>query len=428
MASEPDQYSAAKVLPLFRTRADLHRWGAANAFGRQASGGLQLLQEAAELGDPAAVLAPAQKAIASLCRILLRADDSSGIIGDVVRGLLKLHARSCAQAPPTPAKLVQWMIRFQFLDDQDFFELDPFDYADALGERGLVKYRAELAKIASTIPQEPSQAQRKAAVETRLTDPGAWDSLYEQRRARFLLDHNAKRLAVVDRDENRIIELYAGDRTRSYRLHEAAAALAEIGFVDRAIEWAGQAAFLESGHQAEVAGHYWCSLLAGNRPGEELAARRTVFERWPTSGNATAVYRAAGDLWGVIEAAVVERLEQRPYDYIVFLLLSIEDVPRAWAEAHRIGLVDDGLWTQLVGAYQQLDPAAVIPVLQRLVDSDLQVADIRNYKSAARRVAQLRGLAAKTGQIDHVDAVIADIRYRHRNRPRLLRELDRAEC
>ncbi|WP_434616049.1 hypothetical protein [Arthrobacter sp. A5] len=129
MAFEPDQYSAAEVLPLFRTRADLHRWSAAHAFGRQASEGLQLLQGAAELGDPAAVIAPAQTAIASLCRILLRADDSSGIIGDVVRGLLKLHARSCTQAPPTPAKLVQWMIRFQFLDDQEFFEIDPVDYA-----------------------------------------------------------------------------------------------------------------------------------------------------------------------------------------------------------------------------------------------------------------------------------------------------------
>ncbi len=428
MASELDQYLAAEALPLFRTRADLHRWSAANAFGRQASEGLQLLQEAAELGDPAAVISPAQKAIASLCRILLRADDSSGVIGDVVRGLLKLHARSCTQAPPTPAKLVQWMIRFQFLDDQDFFELDPVDYADALGQRGLTKYRAELDKIAATVPPEPSEAQRKAAVETRLTDPGAWDSQYEHRRERFLLAHNAKRLAVVDRDENRIIELYARDRTRSYRLHEAAAALAEIGHIEQAIEWARRAAFLESGHQAEMAGHYWCSLLAEHGPAEELAARRMVFERWPTSSNATAVYRAAGDRWGVMEAAVVERLEQRPYDFIVFLLRTIKDVPRAWAEAHRTGLADDALWTQLVDAYQQLDPAAVIHVLQRLAESDLQVADVRNYKSAARRLMQMRGLAVKTGQADHVDAVIADIRYRHRNRPRLLQELDRSGC
>ncbi|WP_434616047.1 hypothetical protein [Arthrobacter sp. A5] len=129
-----------------------------------------------------------------------------------------------------------------------------------------------------------------------------------------------------------------------------------------------------------------------------------------------------------METAVLERLEQRTYDYIVFLLLSIKDVPRAWAEAHRTGLDDDGLWTQLVDAYQQSNPAAVIPVLQRLVESDLQVADVRNYKSAGRRLVQLRGLATDTGQTDLVAALISDIRYRHRNRPRLLQELDRSGC
>jgi len=35
------------------------------------------------------------------------------------------------------------MVRFRF-DDQDFFEVDPVRYADALGELGLAAYRSEV--------------------------------------------------------------------------------------------------------------------------------------------------------------------------------------------------------------------------------------------------------------------------------------------
>ena len=42
-----------------------------------------------------------------------------------------------------PRKLARWIVRFRF-DDQDFFEVDPVRYADALGELGLAAYRREV--------------------------------------------------------------------------------------------------------------------------------------------------------------------------------------------------------------------------------------------------------------------------------------------
>jgi hypothetical protein len=50
-----------------------------------------ILREAAETDDPAVVFTVTQQAIASALKVILRADDSSGIIGDACRALLDLH-------------------------------------------------------------------------------------------------------------------------------------------------------------------------------------------------------------------------------------------------------------------------------------------------------------------------------------------------
>ncbi|MEA4944796.1 MAG: hypothetical protein VB080_10220 [Propionicimonas sp.] len=83
------------------------------------------------------MLAVTRKAITSACKVIMRADDSSGIIGDAIRQLLELHAQLVRTAPPPYRKLVDWMVRFQFDNECDFFEIDPVAYAPALGERSL---------------------------------------------------------------------------------------------------------------------------------------------------------------------------------------------------------------------------------------------------------------------------------------------------
>jgi len=116
---------ADAVLPLIRTRADVWRWGAANEHGRQMHDAVAMLQAAAESEDPADVFAVTQKAIASALKVIMRADDSSGIIGDACRALMDLHPEVAARAKPPVAKLVDWMMAFQFDNECDYFPLDP---------------------------------------------------------------------------------------------------------------------------------------------------------------------------------------------------------------------------------------------------------------------------------------------------------------
>jgi len=86
-----------------------------------------------------------ERAIAHVVKVIqTKADDSSGMVGDLARDLLGLHARACDSGVADPVKLARWMIRFRFAD-QDFFEADPVRYQAALGEVGLAEFRSLLA-------------------------------------------------------------------------------------------------------------------------------------------------------------------------------------------------------------------------------------------------------------------------------------------
>jgi hypothetical protein len=111
---------ADAVLPLIRTRSDVWRCSTANAHGVRMHEAVRVLEAAAGTEPPAEVLAVTQKAIASALTVIMRADDSSGIIGDACRALIDLHPRVAARAHPPTAKLVDWMIRFQFDNECDY--------------------------------------------------------------------------------------------------------------------------------------------------------------------------------------------------------------------------------------------------------------------------------------------------------------------
>jgi hypothetical protein len=402
---------ADAVLPLIRTRADVWRWNVANAHGTRMHEAVAILRQAVEDDDPAEVFAVTQRAIASALKVIMRADDSSGIIGDACRDLLEVHPIAAARARPEASKLVDWMVKFQFDNDCDYFTIDPVAYAPALGAEGMASYRVKLDEHAATLGPRPPEDERWSSPHS-----GAW----------FTLDWNARRLAVFDRDVDAIIRTHAQDRRVAAWLQDTAAALMEIGEVDAAIDWAKQATDFDDGHQARRAADYWCELLAKHRPDELLSARVEVFHRWPSSTTAGYLYRDAGAAWPDYQDEVIGRLTARPSDAVLFAQHSLNDVPYAWNLAHSLGLDDDRVWSDLAKAYEKLDPIAVLPVHTRLVERELADADARRYRGAARRLKKMRKLAAGSSESAQVDEFIGDLRERYRRRPRLQLEFDRA--
>jgi tetratricopeptide (TPR) repeat protein len=402
---------ADAVLPLIRTRADLWRWSATNEHGRQMHDAVAMLQAAAESEDPSDVFAVTQKAIASALKVIMRADNSSGIIGDACRALLDLHPKVAVRAKPPVAKLVDWMVTFQFGNECDFFTLDPVAYASALGEKGVASYRAKLADLETRLGPRPSADERWTVPHS-----GDW----------FTLDWNAQRLAVLDRDVEAIIRTHARDRKVAAWLQDAAEALAEIGEFDLAIEWARQALDVGPGHQSLKAGECWCTLLAEHRPADLLAARLEVFRRWPSSSTAARLYRDAGEAWPQHRGEVMKRFADSPRDAALFALLSLGDVQYAWELAHSLALDDDRTWSDLVKAYEKVDPLAVLPVLTRLVLRELVETGAQHYQIAARRLKKMRTLAAGSEYAAEIDQFITELREANRRRPRLQQEFDRA--
>lgn len=401
---------AQQVLPLIRTRAELYRWRASNAHGAQMHEAVDILEASMGSTDPQEVYAVTTKAIASAMKVITRADDSSGIIGDACRRLLALHPAKALAARAPAAALVKWMITFQFDGVVDYFELDPVAYAPALGERGIARYRKELSAVEAKLGPRPSEDAR-------------WSSPHSHEW--FVLGWNEQRLAVLDHDIDAIIRTHARDRRVAAWLQDTAEAFEEIGEIDLAIDWARQAAEFDGGHQAKRAAGYLAELLAAHRPAELLPERLETFRRWPTSSTAAQLYAAAGGAWPDYAREVNERLVPLPRDAVLFTLLTLNDVRRAWQLAHQLELSDADTWSRLATAYEKVNAIAVLPVLEQLARGDLVEADAKRYRAAAVRLDRMRAIAAGTDHAGDVDDLIAQLRQAKRHRPRLQQEFDR---
>ncbi|WP_309080674.1 DUF6880 family protein [Zhihengliuella sp.] len=402
------------VLPRIRTRAHLSYYAAMD-HGFQMNDAIAALQAAHEdrTYDPVEVYNVTQRAIASALKVVLRADDSSGVIGDACRSLLKLHPRAAAAAGIAPDKLVDWMIKFQFHQEVDFFTIDPVAYGPALGPEGMDRYRERLKEKADECGFDSAET--------------SFDSRHGYSHERFLLQWNAQRLAVYDRDVEAIVRTHLRDGRAAAWFTETAAALEEIEAYDDAITWVRRGAEFDRGFQAHRAAAQWCQLLAEHRPDELLDARQWMFDRWPNSEQAAALHQVAGARWPEFAEQVMQRLSSTPKEAVLFVYRGLGDVERAWNLAHELNLSDLRVWDMLVEDYQQVDPLAVLPVLREIVSDFLVAADARNYQEAARRLARMRRLARETEQATSVDDFILELREEHRRRPRLQREFDVAE-
>jgi hypothetical protein len=372
---------------------------------------VDILIDAIPSTDAAEVYAVTHKALASAIKVIARADDSSGIIGDSCRRLLDLHPKAAAAARVPSGKLIDWMMKFQFDGDVDYFELDPVAYAPALGEAGMQAYRKRLSEVEETLGSRPSEDDR-------------WTSGHSHKW--FTLDWNAQRLAVLDHDIDAIIRTHAKDRKVAAWLEDTAEAFEEIGEIDLAIDWAKQATHFGQDHQSPKAADYWCRLLEEHRPAEALEARLLVFRRWPSPTTAARLHNAAGKSWPEYRDEVVATLAASPSDAVLFALITLKDPEFAWNLAHSLALDSDHTWSELVKVYEKVDPLAVLPIHQRLVENELVEAGAQHYRLAVRRLAKMRKLASGSHQAVEVDQLIAELRETHRRRPRLQQEFDRA--
>ena len=303
-----------------------------------------------------------QRSISHVVKVIqTRADDSSGMVGDLARDLLDLHARVCDRGVADPVKLAKWMIRFRFTE-QDDLEADPVRYRAALGQDGLTKYRALLA-------QQDDH-----------------DHSFAVRDAR-------QRLAVLDGDVDEIVVLLGGDLSHPAQFIQVAEAMEELGHDEHVITWARRGIGEGTGWQVDQLYDLACrAYIRRGEATEVLALRRSQHERTPTPGNYRRLRQAAEnvDAWPLEQDAAREALQNHNPTGLVDALLDDGDAELVWRTATALSESDlnDRTWLRLAEAREQIAPDPAAGVCWRLIDSALQ-------RTAARTPAPSGCLSAR---------------------------------
>ncbi len=379
-----------------RTRRFLGYWEAME-WARAARPVVAELERAVRETSSADLVELLQRAIGHVVKVIQNADDSSGLPGDLARELLELHALACDADVADPLELAQWMIRFRFAD-QDFFEVDPVRYANALREEGLAAYREAIDAI---------------------DDAGS-----------FAVRYARERLAVLNRDIETIIELAGGDLHVPYQFFRVAEAMAELGRDDLALEWAARGIQESDGWQVGVLYDFACETHARlGEPLEVLRLRRAHHERMPSSSTYSALRKAAEevDAWEVEREAARAALKRRDARGFVDALLGDGDSNLAWevAVAAR-DEIDADQWLRIAESREANHPADALVVYQRVVDEVLQEPDRRAYAKAVRLLKHARSAAEKAGKREAFTDHLSRVREEYRRRPTLMAMLEKA--
>jgi hypothetical protein len=356
------------------------------------------LENAVDESPSRALVELLQQAVGHVVKAIMHADDSDGLIGDLARELLALHARACDAGVADPVDLAAWMVRFQF-DDQDFFEVDPVRYASALREVGLAAYRDAVG--------------------------GRRD------RDSFAVRYARERLAILDRDVDAVVRLLGGDLTTPYQFIRVAEAMRELGLDDEALAWAQRGIAQTSGWQVSQLYDLACGgHNAREEPLEVVALRRAQHERMPSSSTYRALRTVAEalDAWSLEQDAARATLQRADPRGFVDALLGDGELELAWSAAVAApqDALGSDLWLRLAESSERHRPADALAVYQRIADEVLERADRRAYRSAARILQRARAAAQAAGELDAFGEYLTRLREQYRRRPTLITILDNA--
>jgi hypothetical protein len=356
------------------------------------------LAKAVDASPSRALVELLQRAVGHVVKVIMHADDSDGLIGDLARDLLALHARACDAGVADSVDLAAWMVRFGFVD-QDFFEVDPVRYASALGEDGLAAYRDAVS------------ARRDG------------DS--------FAVRYARERLAILDGDVDALVKLLGGDLASPYQFIRVAEAMRELALGDEVLAWAKRGIAQTSGWQVSQLYDLACGVHdAREEPLEVLALRRAQHERMPSSSTYRALRTAAEalDAWPLEQDAARATLQQADVRGYVDALLGDGELGLAWSAAVAASqdALGSDLWLRLAESSERDRPADALAVYQRIADEVLERADRRAYRSAARILQRAQAAAQAAGELDAFGEYLTRLRERHRRRPTLIAILDKA--
>jgi uncharacterized Zn finger protein len=391
-----------------------------SAYARSAHELLDLIEELAN-GGQAEAEPLARRAVELITGALEQMDDSSGIAGGALDRAAALHQQACRAAPPDPQALAAWLIQMT-VEGPGWPDLSIDEYAEALGERGLAAYRAQIRALWTALPS-PDQRQSRT-LPGFITQAEARDS-----HRRWAVTHLMEQLALRDGDVDAFVAILRADLGSPWQYLRAATALQEAGRDGEALAWAerGRQAFPDL-HDPRLASFLAAAYQQAGRHGDAIAVRRHAFTQRPTLETYQqlhSVAEPAGD-WDTVRAEVLPVLDDASFggSVLVQILLWEGDVEAAW-QAARTGPVLDEVLLELVRRREATHPADVVPAYERFVERRIDRKDKSGYRDAAELVEHLRGLHDRLTEAGRFSAYLGELRSRHKAKRNLIAELDR---
>ncbi|MFB7594194.1 SWIM zinc finger domain-containing protein [Streptomyces sp. NPDC056160] len=381
----------------------------ARAYADQAGQAVSAIRALTASDRPADAVALAREAIALLAAAAENVDDSDGRLGQMGADLADLHHTACRAARPDPEELAHWLVGHA-VDEAaaDLTYVDPLDYEDVLGERGMAALRRHTVL--------------------------AWQA----HRTGWAEKHLMQRLAKAGRDVDTVIAVHAADLAPNGHTHLLIAReLESSGRFAEALEWA-ERGLRDTGNLATVdtalVDHLTDRYTQAGRLTDAVALRRAHF----TSRRTLLTYRQlraaaqAATCWPTERENALTLLRADAHaagkntqgaSALVDVLLDDGDIDAAWHAATTSG-AHDTQWRTLADTSRPTRPAEALAVYLRLAKPLTHETGIRTYEELVSLLLSMRDCHRALGTQDDFTAYVTTLRTTQKRKRNLMRLMD----
>ncbi|MGW7209686.1 SWIM zinc finger family protein [Streptomyces sp. NPDC054837] len=380
----------------------------ARAYADQAAQVVAAIDAVTDAGRADEAIDMTVQAIRLLDEAVESVDDSDGWLGEIGAGLAEAHLNACRAARPAPEALASRLVKHALGNADSICDIDPLDYEDVLGERGMT-------------------ALRKLAVE-------AW----RKRRAGWAEKSLMERLAKAGGDIDLLIAVHAADLAANGHTHLVIAReLDAAGRPDEALRWA-ERGIRETPDLAAVdtdlVDHLCERYAQAARLTDVVALRREHFGARRSLGAYQQLRAAArtAECWqeerpGALALLRTEAERGTPRRYggtvLVDALLDDKDNEAAWEAASHCG-ADDRQWLALADRVRTARPADALAVYLRLAEPLIGQTGNAIYEQLVGLLVSIRECHHLLGTQDQLTAYITALRGAHGRKRNLMRLME----
>ncbi|MEU9008511.1 hypothetical protein AB0D12_01710 [Streptomyces sp. NPDC048479] len=380
----------------------------ARAYADQAGQAVSAIRALTASGRSADAMPLAREAMLLLTEAVESVDDSDGGLGQVGADLADAHLDACRMARCDPEELARWLVGHVLGDFDDLTGIDPLDYENVLGDRGMTVLR-------------------KLAVEAWRGNRTGWAEKYLM-----------ERLAKAGGDVDAVVAVHAADLAENGHTHLIIAReLDTARRPDDALRWA-ERGIRDARDPAAVDTalvDYLCDRYAqaARLPDavalrrDHFGARRTLlaYQQLRAAARAADCWQAEREGALVLLRADAGRRQEGWYGgpVLVDALLDDKDVDAAWEVATETG-AHDRQWLALADQARASRPADALGVYLRLTEPLTKQTGNAAYEQLVSLLLSARDCHRRLGTLDEFTAYAIALRTAQKRKRNLMRLME----